>query len=95
MLEQQLEQLEIRNKAEWYRSKIVELSKRLTELQNTCTHPTATYEPKADTGNYLSSDRYWYDIKCSDCNKQWRMDQEIGFNPPATWIRIRPDYSKY
>lgn len=41
-----------------------------------CSHPNATKEYKADTGNYSKSDdRYWIDYSCPDCGKHWSKDQ--------------------
>jgi hypothetical protein len=48
---------------------------KLTDYQDKCKHPNVTKTHGANTGNYdPTSDYYWTDFKCLDCNRWWRQD---------------------
>jgi hypothetical protein len=48
----------------------------LKSLQSTCTHPNVVQKHGGNTGNYdPSSDCYWIDFTCPDCDKRWTEDQ--------------------
>lgn len=56
--------------------RIKALERQKAEIQNKCSHPGHTRTARANTGNYDPfSDRYWYDCKCTLCEKFWREDQ--------------------
>lgn len=49
-----------------------ELRKREKALQEACPHDNHTRTARANTGNYdTSQDYYWYDCYCPDCDKRW------------------------
>jgi hypothetical protein len=52
------------------------LASQRTALQKTCSHVYATYEPRANTGNWCAADdQYWYDLHCYECGLHWRQPQ--------------------
>jgi hypothetical protein len=67
---------QIQRKYRTITGKVSKLIDQLTELQAECQHPNVNKEYKGDTGNYdPTSDSYWIDWSCPDCNKRWRTDQ--------------------
>lgn len=58
------------------REEIAHWNKIIDNIQASCTHPMATKEAKADTGNWCpADDSYWYEYKCPDCGRFWQEDQ--------------------
>ena len=56
--------------------KINSLWKEVDEIQKNCKHLIVKTVLKADTGNYdRSQDRYWKEITCFACEKQWTEEQ--------------------
>jgi hypothetical protein len=53
------------------------LSEQMQQIQlRECLHPNLVRTPKSNTGNYdPSSDCYWYENKCPDCERFWMEDQ--------------------
>ena len=52
------------------------LNEEMSALQARCQHPDAVKIPKADTGNWSTSDdSYWFECECPDCGKRWVEDQ--------------------
>lgn len=48
----------------------------LMAIQEECTHPQVNVVSKSDTGNYdPSSDRYWDEYACPDCEKRWSVNK--------------------
>lgn len=71
-----MDQEEIRNWRIDVQKTINENQSTLKWIQHKCTHPDVIKEYKANTGNYdPSSDRYWINFHCPDCDKRWREDQ--------------------
>jgi hypothetical protein len=59
-----------------FEKKINEYDLKIKELQNICTHPSATKVYNGDGGSYYEPDgRYWIDWTCPDCGKKWMTDQ--------------------
>jgi hypothetical protein len=57
------------------------IAKEIAKIQRGCPHQNASYTYKGNTGNYdPSCDRYWVEVKCKDCQKQWDMDQDDEFH---------------
>lgn len=53
-----------------------DIDKRIQAIQDACAHPNYEKTAKSDTGNWCrGDDRYWYELKCSTCLKQWTEDQ--------------------
>lgn len=74
--------MSIASKRKRIEEKITQLQSELSNLQEQCNHPNLEGKYKADTGNYLSADRYWVSFYCPDCNAKWDEDQdEVRFNP--------------
>jgi len=49
---------------------------KIKSFQRECPHKDKTSIPKSDTGNWsISDDRWWYEVICNDCGKQWNIDQ--------------------
>ena len=43
-------------------------------IQDNCQHQKAEFKYGASTGDWCKADdEYWYDYKCPECNKQWRV----------------------
>jgi len=56
--------------------KLKELATKIAALQETCKHPYMTKVARSDTGNYCKADdRYWYDMHCPDCKRNWSEPQ--------------------
>lgn len=57
--------------------KIDNLYSKKQNLQLECHHENLQGRYGANTGNYSSSDDYyWVDFMCSDCGKRWTEDQQ-------------------
>lgn len=60
------------------RQEIKAAKDKISQIQEECCHPASavTKIARADTGNYdRSQDGYWYECRCSLCEKQWTEDQ--------------------
>ena len=71
----------------------------LKQLQDEkCPHHNLTYVPKGTERGWDYDAEYWYDWKCSDCDKRWRTEQtleEVKKYPQAVKIDIYArDYKK-
>jgi hypothetical protein len=54
------------------KASIYNLELRLRNIQEKCLHIRAEKKHGASTGNYdPSSDRYWTDFHCLECDKRW------------------------
>ncbi len=56
---------------------ILEHTKLINHIQDTCKHPEdkVEYKNKSDTGNWDNNDSYWADYHCLRCDKRWSDDQ--------------------
>ena len=68
--------LKISTRYKRIRKKYDEAYAAMLALQEECTHPNATKEYGANTGNWCKQDDYyWIDHQCPDCQKRWRTPQ--------------------
>jgi hypothetical protein len=67
---------QIQRKYRTITDKLSALYDQLKELQSECQHPNVDKKYKGSTGNYdPTSDCYWIDWRCPDCDKRWCTDQ--------------------
>ena len=72
-----LDAIDIRARRQDIEMKISALEEALVELKNICKHKNAYKIAKGDSGNWCSSDDYyWYEFHCEDCGKNWSAEQE-------------------
>lgn len=56
------------------REKIQTIYNDIKQLQERCPHFGLTKTPGGDSGNWCKADdKYWYDYKCTNCGKSWRV----------------------
>ena len=67
---------DIRRILETLNRKKAALTATLALLQIACKHPAPHMRYRGSSGNYdSSSDSYWIDWHCPDCDKRWLTDQ--------------------
>lgn len=72
--EEQRRSEEIKKLIERRRLQIKSRMQEIKELQEQCPHFGLTEVPGGDTGNWCKADdKYWYDYKCPNCGKSWRV----------------------
>lgn len=65
------------SKIQVIKQKIENLQTELKEEQSKCKHENVIYKYGSNTGNYdPQADCYWNDVKCIDCGKHFRFDNE-------------------
>jgi len=74
------------------RKKVQLICDEIVALQKECSHIHLTKKYGASTGNYdPSSDGYWLDWHCTDCDKKWTTGQEESrLYPHAVDITHKP-----
>lgn len=67
---------QIKNRYETLIRRRNKINDQIKTLQDICLHPNVNKEYKGNTGNYdPTSDCYWIEWKCPDCNKRWDTEQ--------------------
>jgi len=60
-----------------YYKQITNLQSKIRAIQDSCQHENNEAEYDSNTGNYdPSSDCYWINVKCLDCDKRMRFDSD-------------------
>lgn len=64
------------NQIKKYEAEIDIIEVKIKRLQDRCKHKNVERTPRSNTGNWdAGADRYWYDCRCTDCDKVWWEDQ--------------------